>query len=325
MALALHILRHPSFPSAEFEEFRTQLITRIKGAMSEPGALASHAVARYQNPWPSDDPRYVPSFEELIERYETTSRDDLVSFHNEFYGAGHISVAVVGAFDPEAVVQTLSSSLKGWRKAPAYTMIPYPYEPRDPTFIKIETPDKANAVIIARLYLPMQDTDPDFPALTMANYLLGGAMSSRLWVRIRDVEGVSYGLGSRLSASAFEPDATWNFSGIFAPQNWEIFERGMREEIDLALREGFTEEEVSRGVESLLNLRQLSRSQDGSLVGAWINLMEQNRTFAWTAEFDEKLKALDAQAVSEALRKYIDPEKFIQALAGDFESSTESK
>ena len=320
MALALHILREPSFPAAEFEEFRTQSITRIKAAMTEPGALASRAVARYQNPWPSDDPRYVPTFEELIERQQAVTREDLVAFHQAFYGAGNISVAVVGAFDPEAVVELVSDSLKDWQAGAPYTMIPYPYESRDPAFIKIETPDKANAVLFARLYLPMQDTDPDYPALTMANYLLGGSLSSRLWMRIRETDGVSYGINSRLSASAFEPDATWTFSGIFAPENWDTFEAGMLEEIERARRDGFDEEEVRRGIESLLSLRELNRSSDGALVGGWINFMEQNRTFAWSAEFDDKLRALDAQTVTEALRKYIDPEQLIQALAGDFES-----
>jgi len=320
MALALHILREPSFPEVEFREFKTQSITRIKAAMAEPGALAARAVARHQNPWPSDDPRYVPTFEELIERQEAVTRDDLMAFHQAFYGAGNISVAAVGAFDPEALIATVSESLAGWQAGAPYTMIPYPYEPRDPAFMKIETPDKANAVFIARLYLPMQDTDPDYPALTMANYLFGGPLSSRLWMRIRETDGVSYSLSSRLSASAFEPDASWTFSGILAPESWEIFEAGFREEFDRTLRDGFTDEEVQRGIEALLNLRELNRSSDGALVGAWTNLMEQNRTFAWAAEFDEKIRALDAQTVSQAFRKYIDPDQLIEALAGDFES-----
>jgi len=316
--LVLHIVRHANFPATELQELKTQIVTSIESTMTDPSAVASRALARYSNPWPSDDPRYTPTFEETIERYQSVTRDQVIAFHDQFYGTGTISMAVVGAFDPDALTSAVSSSLKGWQKAPPYTLIPNPYENREPTFIRIETPDKANAMFIARLDLPMQDTDPDFPALAMANHLIGGMGSSRLWMRIRDTDGLSYGLGSRLSASAFEPSASWRFWGIFAPENWDAFELGMREEIDRVLRDGFTDDEVARGIEALIGTRELNRSQDGSLANAWINFLEQNRTFEWSAEFDDKLRALDAETVNAAVRKHLDPQRFIQALAGDF-------
>lgn len=316
--LALHIVRHANFPASELQELKTQIVTGIKSSMTEPNAVASRALARYENPWPSDDPRYVPSFEESIERYQSVTRDQVIAFHDEFYGTGQISIAVVGAFDPDALTGTVSSSLKGWQKAPAYTLIPYPYQDVEPTFIRIETPDKANAVFIGRLNLPMQDTDADYPALLVANFLIGGTGNSRLWMRIREAEGLSYHVSSRLSASAYEPNARWGFSGIVAPQNWEPFQAGMLEEIERAIRDGFTEEEVQRGIEALINTRELNRAQDGALVNGWINFLQQNRTFAWSAEIDNRLKALDAETVNAAVRKYLNPEKFVQALAGDF-------
>jgi len=62
----------------------------------------------------------------------------------------------------------------------------------------------------------------------------------------------------------------------------------------------------------------LNRAQDGVLASAWLDYMQENRTFAWSAQFDEKLKALDAETVNNILRKYIKPEGLAQALAGDF-------
>ena len=322
--LGLHILKHANFPESELDEYITQAVTSIKANMAEPGALASRTLARYDNPWPSDDLRYVPTFEESISRYEAVKRSDLVAFHNAFYGAGNISVAVVGAFEPESVVQTVSSSLANWRQAPAYERVPDPYQPIEPTMIQIDTPDKANAVFLARLPLQIQDTDADYPALVMGNYLLGGSSNSRLWTRIRETDGLSYDVRSSLAVSAFEPSGSLRFSGIFAPENWEKFETAMQEELDRALSEGFTEEEVADGVQSLLNLLQLNRAQDGVLANAWIDYLQENRTFAWSAEFDEKLKALDAESVNAALRKYLKPEGLAQALAGDFKKAQDT-
>jgi zinc protease len=319
--LALHVIKHANFPEKDLNEYITQSITSIKASMAEPGALASRALARYESPWPKDDVRYVPTFEEAISDFEAIKRSDLVAFHNAFYGGGNITVAVVGAFEPDTVIDTVTKSLKDWRRAPKFERIPYPFLELKPTLIRVDTPDKANAVYLSRISLPLQDTDPDYPALVMGNYLLGAASSSRLWMRIRETDGLSYDVRSMLSASAFEPSADWTFSGIFAPQSWEKFDSALQEEINRVLTEGFTDAEVAEGAQSLVTLRELNRAQDGVLARGWINFLDENRTFAWSAEFDEKLKALNAETVNAAIRKYLKPENLVQALAGDFKAT----
>ena len=71
--------------------------------------------------------------------------------------------------------------------------------------LKIETPDKQNATFMAAIHLPMADTDPDYPAMVMANYMFGGTITARVPNRIRNKEGLSYGVGTSFSAP--EPDA----------------------------------------------------------------------------------------------------------------------
>ena len=316
--LALHLIKDANFPEDQRKEYISQVVTGIRGAMSEPGALASNALARYENPWPADDIRYAPTFEESITRYESITRDALVKFHETFYGGGHITMAVVGSFDPEQVVATLTDSLKNWREAPAYTRVSDPYRAAKPTLIRIDTPDKANAVFSATLPLPLQDTDPDYPALVIGNYMLGSSANSRLWMRIREQDGLSYDVRSQLSASSFEPAGRWSISGIFAPDSWVKFERALNEELQRALTDGFSDEELAQATRSLLNLRQLFRAQDNALVSAWLDYLTQDRTFAWSAAFDEKLKALDAATVNATMRKHLNPKGLVRALAGDF-------
>lgn len=316
--LTLHLIKAPSYPEDQREEYLTNVVTGLRSAMSEPGALASRALGRYENPWPSDDLRYVPTFEESIARHKAVSRKDLVTFHQTFYGGGDIAVAVAGSFDPDQVVVTISNALKDWQQAPAYTRVSDPYRAVTPTLIKIDTPDKANAVFLASMPLPLQDTDPDYAALVVGNYLLGSSANSRLWMRIRERDGLSYDVRSQLSASAYEPSASWSISGIFAPESWDAFENALNEELERALTDGFSEAELAQGVESLLNLRRLYRAQDGALANAWLDYLQLNRTFAWSAEFDQKLEALDAKRVNAAMRKHLDPERLARALAGDF-------
>ena len=315
--LVIDIVRNANFPAKELAEYQLELTTSIKNAMSEPGALASRALARHTDPYPSDDIRYTPTFAEALGNVAALKQQDLLDFHQKFYGAGQIEFAAVGAFDPDAVKASLGKGLDGWKKAPAYTRIPDPYHAVAPQDFKIDTPDKANAFYLADLPIKLQDTDPDFPALYVANYLLGGSETSRLWNRIRVKEGLSYDVRSSLNASSYEPSGDWSIYAIQAPQNSHRLQTAVQEELARALRNGFSADEVREGIAALLSYRKLARAQDNVLAGAWINYMQQGRTFAWSEKIDQALSALTAEKVNAALRAALKPGDFSIAIAGD--------
>src|SRR5690606_24650480 len=129
--------------------------------------------------------------------------------------------SAVGEFDLAAVKLSLTDGLKEWKRAPAYTGLDDPYRDVASKQYDIETPDKANAFYISRMPLKLQDTDADFPALYLANFLLGTSETSRLWHRVRETEGLSYNVRSNLSVSSYEPTASWTVYAIYAPQNRE--------------------------------------------------------------------------------------------------------
>nr|MBF0685553.1 insulinase family protein [Pseudomonas sp.] len=318
VALVIDILRNPTFPADQVEEYRRAVITGIHDAMNDPTQIAVRTLARHDNPWQRDDVRYVPSFEEELEEAKALQREALQAFHEWFYGAGRIHFTAVGDFDPNAVQKALADGLAGWQQAPAWQRIPTPYRDVPPKDFVIETPDKANAFYLARLPLQVQDTDPDFAALYLANSLLGQSETSRLWTRIREKEGLSYDVRSMLSISSFEPSASWSAYAIYAPSNRKQVEAAVEEELNRVVKQGFTEQEVSQGVTALLNQRRLTRAQDSVLASTWLNYLETGRTFAWSADIDRQLKALTADDLNAVVRKYLQPKRFSSAVAGDF-------
>ena len=318
MALGFEVIRGANFPQDQVTEFVAQSVTDIKASMTEPTALASHELSRYDNPWPKDDVRYVPSFEESIAALNTLKREDLVAFHKKFYGAGQMSVVMVGEFDPVSAEKTITDSLKGWQRAPQYKRIDDPYRAIAPTTINIKTPDKANAFLIATLPLKLQDNNAEYPALVLANFMLGRSETSRLWHRIREQDGLSYNVRSNLTISAFEPSGSWTIYAIFAPENRGRLENALNEELARVIKDGFTEAEVKSAQEAYLNLRALGRAQDGALVGAWTTLLHENRTFEWSKQFDAHIAALTPAAINQAVKQYLKPEGFTRAVAGDF-------
>jgi zinc protease len=319
VAYVLDVANQASYPQEQIDELTNKLIASIKSSKTEPNAIASRMLSRLDNPWPKDDIRYTPSFDESIAAAQAVKRIDLQNFHSKFHGAGNIAISAVGDFDPVKLEATLTKSLSTWKPAAAYTRIPDPFHAIKPEQLQALTPDKANAFYIAKLPLEIQDTNPDFPAMTLANFLLGSSETSRLWMRVREKEGLSYNVRSSLTASAFEPNASWSVYAIFAPENRQRVETAINEELARALKDGFTETEIKDGINALLNLRKLSLAQDATLATTWSIYLDRNRTFAWAAEINSKIAALTPEQVHVALRKYLKPAEFSSVAAGDFE------
>jgi len=173
--------------------------------------------------------------------------------------------------------------------------------------------------------LPISDRDPDYAALMMANHLLGGGGNSRLWKRIREAEGLSYDVRAGIGWSSFEPNSTWQASAIYAPQVRAKLEAAFREEITRALDKGFTAEELSEGQRGLLSFRRLSRAQDSSIAAALATNLYLDRTFAYSGRIDKALETLTLEEVNAALRKYIHPDDFAFAFAGDFKGAAAAR
>jgi len=166
----------------------------------------------------------------------------------------------------------------------------------------------------------MRDDDPDYPALYVADYILGGGagFESRLMTRIRQKEGMSYGVGSELAVGSEDRAGAWTAYAIAAPQNMAKVESAFREELTRALKDGFTDAEVASAKSGILSTRAQTRAQDAALAGAWIGNLYLGRTFDWSKEFERKVTALTPAQVSAALRKYVDPAKLTVVKAGDF-------
>jgi zinc protease len=322
VATVLDIVRNANFPAAQVDEYKAQAITAIQNAMNEPSALAMRALARQDNPWPKDDIRYVPTFEESLASVRALSHDVLARFHNRFYGSGTIAFSAVGDFDAEAAQAALKKGLAGWKRGAPYTRVPEPYHAVPPQSVEIPTPDKANAFYASRLPLELQDTSPDFPALYMANFLLGTSETSRLWDRVREKDGLSYNVRSNLAVSSYEPRGSWTVYAIYAPENRQRLEKAIGEELARVRKDGFTDEEIRDGIAALLNYRRLARAQDDVLASTWIDYIRRGRTFAWSAEMDAKISALTADSVNATLRKYLKLDGFSTAIAGDFKKDT---
>jgi zinc protease len=271
------------------------------------------------HPYPKGDVRYVPTPEEALAEVKAATLEDIRKFYADFYGASVGEIAIVGEIDAKEAGKLVQDLFGAWKSRRSYTRIPNVYYDVPPAHDSFEAPDKANAFFIAGMNLSLRDDDPDYPALVLGNYMLGGGfLNSRLASRIRQKEGLSYGVGSQFQASALDRSGSFVAFAIYAPENAARLEAAFKEEMARALKDGFEAKELEEARSGWLQSRQVSRAQDAALARLLAQDLYLSRTLAWDADLEKKVQALTAADILSALRRHIDPVKITIVKAGDF-------
>jgi len=271
------------------------------------------------DPWPADHPRYIPTIDESIERVRGVTLDQVRTFHRDFYGPQMANLVILGDFDPDEIRPVIEEVFGDWQSPRAFARMPTPFRDIPAADVELEIADKANAVFIARQNLELPDTDPDYPALVLAGYMIGGGvLNSRLARRIRVQDGLSYGVGGGIAGHPVDRAGQFSASAIYAPENAQKLEAAFQEEIQKVLTEGFTEEELAGARQGWLESRQLGRAQDGSLAGQISSNLYFDRTFEFDAALEAKVGALSVADVNAAVRRHLDLSKISIVKAGSF-------
>ena len=319
LQLIAHVLKEPSFPAAEFEQLRQQTLVSIEAQRNDPKGIAGRTMAEHFSGYPKGDFRAVQTLDEQIAGLKALSIDDIRRFHHDYYGASHGELSIVGDFDAQSVAALVASEFGNWKSPAPYARIPDVNFDVTPLRANLNTPDKENGVYVARLNLDLNDNDPDFAALSLANYIFGGGagLNSRIMQRIRQKDGLSYGGGSSLRAGSIDRAGSFNLSAIAAPQNLASVDLAMRAELQRAIKDGFSAEEVARAKSGMLQQRLQTRAQDDALATGWSTYLYLDRTYAWSKAFEDSVRALTPEQVNASFRRAIDPARLSVVTAGD--------
>jgi zinc protease len=318
LRLAVEILREPAFPESDFDQIRKQRVAQIDRSRTEPGALVSDALQRNLSPFPKTDVRYVRTIDEEIEDLNKLTLSDVKNFHQKFYGASQGELIAVGRLDTASLEREAAALLGSWKSASAYQRIVNNYREVQHINTKIETPDKENAQLSAGLRLRMRDSDPDYTAMVMANYMFGGGITARLPDRVRNREGYSYSVSSNFTAPVEGDAAAFSAAAISNPANAPKVEASFIDELTKTFKNGFTAAELTAAKKALRDDRIGSRSSDNGLLNIMSAREQWGRTLAWDAEQDTKLQSLTLEQVNAAFRRQINAAQISIVKGGDF-------
>jgi zinc protease len=194
--LLAEILTEPTFPEDEARRKIGEVQAALQAAESDPEAVAGRALA----PLLYHGHPYARPASGTVTSVGGLDRDQIARFHRAHYRPDATIVAVVGDVSASEVRAALLARLGRWR-APA---TPRASIPVAPSTALPETRLLTRELTQTTVYLgrpAIRQADPDYPALVVAAYVLGGGSASRLYTHVREERGLAYSVGVSVGAA----------------------------------------------------------------------------------------------------------------------------
>lgn len=323
VALLSELLQESTFTDRAFERNQNAMIASLQSIKADTAAVAGNALQRTFSRYPAGDPRQARTHAETESLMRSATASQLREFWGRFGGASFGEAALLGPVQPEEARALAQKHFGAWKSKEARKPWVFEYPTAlEPRWQSVLVPDKANANYTARIPVAMNDDSPDFPALFAAVQLLGGRAGTALWQRVREQEGLSYGVHSSLFVPASPQGegnaAAINITASFAPQNRERLRSVIRDELAKRAASGFSGLEVGFARRAIVSARADFLAQPANLVGTLANNLRWGRDMTRYARLTEAYEKLDTDTVNATLRKYLDVNRLVEAAAGSF-------
>jgi zinc protease len=303
MGLFSDVLLHPTFPEEELKRVRQQIIGGLIAEEDEPDTIAHKA---WQELVYGTHPYHHPT-EGYREALPGITREALVDFHHRYYQPRLAILAVVGDLTRREVERLLIEYLGGWkntdREPPPAVLTPEPMPPQTKLIDKELT---QATIILGHLGLPRND--PDYYAVTVMNYILGGGgFSSRLMKQIRDNQGLVYGLSSRFHAMKAGGSFSIGMQTKNATANQALDE--MMRVIGQFQADGATPQELDEAKAYLIGSFPLRMDTNAKLVGLLTSIEFYDLGLSYLNDYPKKIAAITLADVKRVAARYIHPDR----------------
>jgi zinc protease len=305
-------LRVPTFPEAEVERLRAQLLTGlalraqdtsdIAGLTFDQIMYAGHPYSQPGDGWP--------------ETIRSITREDLTSFHKAYFGPRGLVIAIVGGIDPKKAADAVENVLGEWQvkgqkklsSLPALTPIAETVKRHH----KIRGKSQSDVVIGV---VGLRRKDREYMAASLGNSVLGQfGLMGRIGNVVREKSGLAYYAYSSLSAGV--GPGSWTVNAGVNPSNVKKAIGLIEKELTRFITQGVTLEELADSQANFIGRLPLSLESNGGVANVLLNIERYNLGMDYYRQYADMVRRVTPQAVLEAARKYIDPERLGIAIAG---------
>ncbi|MBA1202327.1 insulinase family protein [Pseudomonas capeferrum] len=308
LKLFAEVVGRPTFPEDALKRIKNQVLAGFEYEKQNPGKLAGKAL--FANLY-GNHPYAHPS-DGTAQSIAPISLEQLRAFHARAYTAGNAVIALVGDLsrdEAQAVAAQVSAALP---KGPALSKPQQPEAPK-PGITHIDFPSKQTHLMLAELGIDRND--PDWPALSMGNQILGGgAFGTRLMTEVREKRGLTYGV-----YSAFSPMQVRGPFMINLQTRAELSEGTLKLVQDILadyLKTGPTQQELDDAKRELAGSFPLSNASNSSIVGQLGAIGFYDLPLTWLEDFMQQSQSLTVDQVKAALNKHLAADKLVIVTAG---------
>ena len=305
-------LQRPTFPTAELEKLRGQVLTAIQRRADDTGSMAWLTFDALLYP---DHPygRSVMGYEETVPGISEANLSDYFRAH---YSPEGMTLAVVGAVQADTVVEKVRGALGGWRAASASPNRSIPRNVRlDETRRATATVEGKSQSDIVLGWPALTRSDPDYMKAHLANVILGVfGMMGRLGENIRERQGLAYYAYSRLQAGLGA--GPWTAVAGVDPANVERAVEGMLHEARRLREEPVPQDELADSQSYLTGLMPLRLETNEGVVGTLLDIERHELGLDYLLRYTDLVNSVSVDDIQEMAQKYLDPDIYALAIAG---------
>ncbi|MCU0378373.1 MAG: insulinase family protein [Bacteroidales bacterium] len=311
LALVEEMLLEPRWDEEQFSINKTRIINNLKRNMADPNYLAGMTIGRLNL---GTDNVLSTDISGTVESVEAITIDDLKGFYEKNLSPSVASFLVVGDVDQARVEAALASLNEKWvAKEVAMPELSFPPVPEKASIHFVDVPGAKQSVINIG-YLSLTRDHPDFYKAEVANYLLGGSVSARFFMVLREEKGFTYGAYSGFDGQ--KSYGTFNaYSAVRSDATLESVQ--LFKDIMLEYRAGVPQETVDFTKGSLLKMNALRFETLQAKLGMLSTMTNYGLPVDYVKQEEDYLRGLTAEQMNEAVQKYIDPMRMYYVVVGD--------
>jgi zinc protease len=311
----VEILTTPSFPPDELEKERKRLVGSIRQQQDQTSVRAYEATMR--RIYPAGHPLTRKRGEELIALVESLKRGDLVAHYDRRYGGATLQLVVVGDVEANRVFDFLDEKLSSWRAGSPEVIRQPGIPPPAPGRETVEMPEKASADVVLAAPSNLTRSEPAYLPCTLANSALGQSpLTSRLGVRVRDKEGLTYGIHSSFHAGHLPGPFTVTLT--VKPESRAAAVRATLDEIARFLKTGLTPKELADEKSSRIGKFKVDLGSNSGLASGIDAAVYYGLGIAYLDEFPARIARITKEEADAEFRKRVHPDQFTIVSAGSF-------
>lgn len=293
------VLLNPSFPEEEFDKLKSQMISGLKANADDPDAISGNlrGAALYGLEHPYGEVMTETTVEAI-------SIDDCKAYFDTYFRPNIAYMVVIGDITVADAKKKLNKALKKWKAAevPAHD---YAKTPRASSsrIVMVDKPSAVQSVVWLGNIIDLPQGHPDIEPLRVANQILGGGMSGRLFTNLREDKAFTYGAYSNFGVD--ELNATF---GASAKVRNEVTDSAITEflyEIDRMKNERVTEEDLVAAKASLSGSFGRSLESPASAANFALNIARYDLPSDYYNNYLSRLEAVTAEDVLRVANTYM--------------------